>query len=161
MAGAVALYFERFPRATNREVWRALTESAASDEFTGETPNLDWGYGKLDVAAFLQEPPTVVAGDAGSVRPAGLSLKQNYPNPFNGRTSISYRLPGHRAVELTLYDLLGRPVRRLVTEYQEAGTHQVSWDGMDDDGRPAASGVYFCRLKTGDRQLSRRLVLVR
>ena len=161
VAGAVALYFERFPRATNREVWRALTESAASDEFTGETPNLDWGYGKLDVAAFLQEPPTVVASEPGEVLPSGFSLAQNYPNPFNGRTSISYRLPGPGAVELTLYDLLGRPVRRLVSEYREAGSHQASWDGMDDDGRAAASGVYLYRLKTGDQQLLRRLLLVR
>ena len=161
VAGAVALYFERFPQATNREVWRAVTASAATDEFTGETPNLDWGYGKLDVAALLQEPPTLVAADAGEVRPAGLSLGQNYPTPFNGRTSISYRLPDPGTVELTLYDLLGRPVTRLVTEYQEAGTHQASWDGMDDDRRAAASGVYLYRLNTGDQQLSRRLLLVR
>ena len=161
VAGAVALYFERFPRATNREVWRALTESAASDEFTGETPNLDWGYGKLDVAAFLQEPPTVVAAEPGVVRPAGLSLEQNYPNPFNGRTSISYNLPGPGAVELILYDLLGQPVRRLVSEYKAAGSHETTWDGSDDEGKQVASGVYLYKLEAGDQLLSRRLVFVR
>ena len=161
VAGAVALYFERFPQATNREVWRALTGTAASDEFTGQTPNLDWGYGKLDVAALLQEPPTVVAEIAGEVRPAGVSLQQNYPNPFNGRTVIAYRLPHPGTVKLTLYDLLGRPVRRLVSEYQEAGSHEITWDGADDRGRAVASGVYLYRLKTGNQQLSRRLVFVR
>ncbi len=161
VAGAVALYFERFPQATNRDVWRALTESAASDEFTGVTPNFDWGYGKLDVAALLQEPPTVVAAETGEVRPAGFALEQNYPNPFNGRTSISYQLPGPGAVELILYGLLGQPVRRLVSEYQGAGFHRVAWDGTDDGGHPVASGVYLYRLKAGDQLLSRRLVLVR
>ena len=161
VAGAVALYFERFPQATNREVWRALTGTAASDEFTGETPNLDWGYGKLDVAALLQEPPTVVAEIAGEVRPAGVSLQQNYPNPFNGRTAITYRLPGPGTVELILYDLLGRPVRRLVSKYQGAGSYRVAWDGTDDRGRAVATGVYLYRLKAGSRQLSRRLVFVR
>ncbi len=161
VAGAVALYFERFPRATNREVWRALTESAVSDEFTGETPNFDWGYGKLDVAAFLQEPPTVVAAEAREVRPAGLSLEQNYPNPFNGRTSISYGLPKPGAVELTLYDLLGQPVRRLVSEYQGAGSYRIAWDGADDEGNQVASGVYLYRLKAGHQQRARRLVLAR
>ena len=161
VAGAVALYFERFPRATNREVWRALTESAVSDEFTGETPNFDWGYGKLDVAAFLQEPPTAVAAEAGEVRPAGFVLEQNYPNPFNGRTTITYELPKPGAVELTLYDLLGQPVRRLVSEYQVAGSHRIAWDGADEKGNPVASGVYLYRLKAGNRQRARRLVLVR
>ncbi len=161
VAGAVALYFERFPRATNREVWRALTESATSDEFTGETPNFDWGYGKLDVAAFLQEPPTVVAVEPGEIRPAGFSLEQNYPNPFNGSTSISYQLPGPGAVELILYDLLGHPVRRLVSEYQGAGLHETAWDGADDEGKQVASGVYLYKLEVGDQLLSRRLVFVR
>ena len=161
VAGAVALYFERFPQATNREVWRALTESAASDEFTGETPNFDWGYGKLDVAAFLQEPPTAVASEPGEVLPSGFSLAQNYPNPFNGRTSISYQLTGPGAVELILYGLLGQPVRRLVSEYQGAGFHRVAWDGTDEEGNPVASGVYLYRLKAGHQQRARRLVLVR
>ena len=161
VAGAVALYFERFPQATNREVWRALTESAASDEFTGETPNLDWGYGKLDVAAFLQEPPTVVAVEPGGIRPAGFSLEQNYPNPFNGRTTISYQLPGPGAVELILYGLLGQPVRRLVSEYQGSGSYRIAWDGADDEGNQVASGVYLYQLEVGDQLLSRRLVLVR
>ena len=161
VAGAVALYFERFPRATNREVWRALTGTAASDEFTGETPNLDWGYGKLDVAAFLQEPPTAVAAESGEALPSAFSLEQNYPNPFNGRTSISYQLPGPGAVELILYGLLGQPVRRLVSEYQGAGFHRVAWDGTDDEGNPVASGVYLYQLEAGDQLLSRRLVFVR
>ena len=161
VAGAVALYFERFPQATNREVWRALTESAASDEFTGETPNYDWGYGKLDVAAFLQEPPTVVAAEAGEVLPSGFSLAQNHPNPFNGRTTIAYELAEPGGVELTLYDLLGQPVRRLVSEYRGAGSHRVAWDGADDGGNQVASGVYLYRLKAGSRERARRLVLVR
>jgi flagellar hook assembly protein FlgD len=64
-------------------------------------------------------------------------------------------------VELILYDLLGRRVRRLVSEFQEAGSHQVAWDGADDRGRVTASGVYLYRLKAVDQQLSRRLLLVR
>ena len=161
VAGAVALYFERFPRATNRDVWRALTGTAASDEFTGATPNLDWGYGKLDVAALLAEPPTMVAAVAGELRPTAFSLAQNHPNPFNGHTAIRYRLPRAGPVDLTVHDVLGRPVRRLVAEHQGAGPHLVTWDGADDDGHPVASGVYLYRLEAGEERLSRRLVLVR
>ena len=78
-----------------------------------------------------------------------------------GSTVIAYRLPHPGTVKLTLYDLLGRPVRRLVSEYQEAGSHEITWDGADDRGRAVASGVYLYRLKTGNQQLSRRLVFVR
>ena len=161
VAGAVALYFERFPRATNRDVWRALTGTALSDEFTGATPNLDWGYGKLDVAALLAEPPTLVAAGIGALRPTAFSLAQNYPNPFNGRAAIRYQLTRAGLVDLAVHDLLGRPVRRLVAEHQGAGSHQVTWDGADDEGHQVASGVYLYRLEAGHRQLSRRLVLVR
>ena len=96
VAGAVALYFQRFPQATNREIWQALTESAASDEFTGETPNLDWGYGKLDVAAFLQERSTVVAAEPGEeIRPTGFPLSRTTPTRSTGppRSATSFQAP--------------------------------------------------------------------
>ena len=56
----------------------------------------------------------------------------NYPNPFNARTAISYQVPEPGWVELTLYNMLGQPVKHLVRETQRAGTHRLFWDGTDD-----------------------------
>jgi len=60
-----------------------------------------------------------------------------------------------------IYGLNGQVVRTLVDDALEAGSHQVIWDGLDQLGRPAASGVYVYRLVTGSTELSKRMVLVR
>lgn len=93
--------------------------------------------------------------------PAVAALRQNYPNPFNGQTLIPYQLPERARVELTLYNLAGQAVRHLVSGEQQANTYAVRWDGRDDRGRIAASGIYFCRLVAGDQVQIRRLMLLR
>ena len=71
-------------------------------------------------------------------------LNQNYPNPFNPSTTIRYGLPQSSTVSLTVFNALGQRVRQLVNEEQEAGYHEVKFDGTG-----LASGVYFYRLRAG------------
>jgi len=100
-------------------------------------------------------------------RPPMYRLFQNYPNPFNSSTVIWYYLPdvGYQPaeVEITIYNILGKPVRRLVSKKQYPGTHKVLWDGKDDLGNEEASGIYFCRLKVSGLELSkpRKMVLLK
>jgi hypothetical protein len=79
------------------------------------------------------------------------SLEPNYPNPFNAVTAVVYNLPNVGAqpapVELTIYNILGQVVRRLVNDRQFPGKHIAYWDGSDDGGQPVASGVYLYQLK--------------
>jgi hypothetical protein len=82
--------------------------------------------------------------------PAEFRLEQNYPNPFNPTTTIHYSLPQNAAVQLRVYDVLGREVRTLVDESRGAGYQSVVWDGMNNDGQSVASGVYFYRIAAGD-----------
>lgn len=84
-----------------------------------------------------------------------------YPNPFNASTSLAITLTQPSATELVIYDLLGRRVRLLVREDMPAGVHTVRWDGRDDAGRAAASGVYFATLRLPGHEVTRRLTLVR
>jgi hypothetical protein len=93
-------------------------------------------------------------------------LYQNYPNPFNPETAIGYQLPpkGQAAaseIELTIYNLPGQKIRALVKARQPAGRYEVKWDGRDDAGREAASGVYVYILKIGDSVQARKMVLLR
>jgi hypothetical protein len=76
------------------------------------------------------------------------SLEQNYPNPFSSATSINYTLPSACDVELVLYDAGGRVIRTLVAGTRSAGTHTISWDGTDAEGRSVANGAYFCQLRS-------------
>ena len=95
------------------------------------------------------------------MKPEAFVLDQNYPNPFTGRTTIRYSLPEAAEVELIVYDVLGRQVRRLVDERKRAGNHEVVWNGRDVSGNPLASGVYFYRLKAGEFADTRSVRIVR
>jgi len=93
--------------------------------------------------------------------PDQFALEHNYPNPFSGQTTIRYALPEKANVELVIYDVLGREVRRLVDESNRAGQHEVTWDGRSASGQPLASGVYFYRLKAADFVETKSVHLVR
>ncbi len=102
-----------------------------------------------------------VAAERENLLPETLRLHPNYPNPFRSSTTLTYDLPNASTVRVSVYDVLGRRVQVLVDERKEAGRHTVRWDGRGASGQPLASGIYFVRLRAGDRQLTRRLTLVR
>jgi glycosidase len=97
--------------------------------------------------------------------PFAFALHQNYPNPFNPSTVIAYDLPHAVRVMITVHDLLGREVIRLVDADLGAGNHVATWNGRNGTGMPAASGVYFCRMliegPTGRTVFTRKLVLMK
>ena len=92
-----------------------------------------------------------------------LALAQNYPNPFNPSTTIGYSLPEGRSltVHLDIYDATGRLVRTLVDSARQTGENRVNWDGLSDNGRPVASGVYLYTLRAGNFRESRKMVLLK
>ncbi len=93
-------------------------------------------------------------------RPEVFSLVDNYPNPFNPATTIRYALPQAADVELTVYNVVGQPVRTLVAESQSAGRYVVEWDATDDRGYSVSSGMYFYRLQAGDAFLQVKKMLL-
>ncbi len=88
-------------------------------------------------------------------------LYQNYPNPFNSSTVISYHLAGPVHVALQIYDVMGRLVRTLFNEHQNAGEHNVTWDCRDKDGNQAKAGVYIFKISAGDFNQAKKMVLFR
>ena len=88
--------------------------------------------------------------------PAEFALHQNYPNPFNPSTTIRYGLASRSQVTLTVFNTLGQQVATLVQGEQEAGYHEVQFDGSG-----LASGVYLYRLQAGDFVQSLKLTLLR
>ncbi len=99
--------------------------------------------------------------DIASLLPDQLYLAQNYPNPFNASTVIEYVLPQREAVDLSIYNILGRKVRTMVDEEQSVGYHAVDWDGRDDSGRESSSGIYFYRIKAGNQSRSEKMLLLK
>jgi len=93
--------------------------------------------------------------------PEQYTLHQNYPNPFNPRTSIRYDLPDNERVNIIIYDMLGRQVKQLVDEYQDAGFKSIIWDATNDFGNPAATGVYLCKIQAGEYMQTKKMVLLK
>ena len=144
------------------------TNPDSAYHLTGGSPCIDAGSSSSDldpdgtradmgVYYFHHEPIVSVA----SARPIVLHLDQNAPNPFNPITTLRFGLPEAGEVQLVIYDMLGRPVRTLLSGVAQAGEYSLVWDGRDDAGRVAASGVYVYRLRTNAGTLVRRMTLVR
>ena len=85
-------------------------------------------------------------------------LNQNFPNPFNPETTISYKLPKAGNVVLKIYDLLGREIKTLVNEFQEAGNHKTIWNMRH---LSFSSGVYFYVLRSGGFIASKKMILLK
>jgi hypothetical protein len=93
--------------------------------------------------------------------PAMSYLAQNYPNPFNPVTTISFGLAAPAHISLRIYDAAGRLVRMLVDGHRGANRYEIQWDGRDDAGRPAGSGVFFYELHAGAFRETRKMVLLK
>ncbi len=114
-------------------------------------------YGEFGAdGTFLTSPSSSVAPEKVKGIPSSFSLAQNYPNPFNPSTEISFGLPTHAHVTLTIYDLLGRQVARLVNEDRTPGTYSVGWDASGMSG-----GVYLYRLTAGMFSETKKMVVMR
>ncbi len=102
------------------------------------------------------------AGENGTPPSRGANrLDPAYPNPFNPRTIVPFEMAERGAVEMKIFDAAGRLVRTLVERVYEQGRHTAVWDGKDNKGAAVASGVYFCRFRTGVYTATTRLALVR
>ena len=101
--------------------------------------------------------------DRAAETPGAFRLHGNWPNPFNASTTIAFDLPETLPVRLVVHDLLGRRVRVLQGgEALAAGRHRSPWNGLDEEGRQAASGVYLYRLTAGaDFTATGRMALIR
>ncbi|MBD3257247.1 T9SS type A sorting domain-containing protein, partial [candidate division GN15 bacterium] len=92
--------------------------------------------------------------------PTAYSLSQNYPNPFNPATTINFNLPAQSDWSLKVFNVTGKLVREF-NGSNAAGQHSVVWDGMDNSGRPVASGVYFYRFDASDFSQTKKMILLK
>jgi hypothetical protein len=105
---------------------------------------------------------TVLSAVESSIElPTEFELMQNYPNPFNPTTTISYALPNRSDMTLNVYDVNGRLIRTLVNGVQSAGSHSVTWNGLNSTGEMVPSGLYIYRMSAGDFSKTGRMTLLK
>ncbi|MYH67876.1 MAG: T9SS type A sorting domain-containing protein [Dehalococcoidia bacterium] len=105
------------------------------------------------------EEATAITNMIGDSQPVSFALGANYPNPFNPATTIPVSVAaGAGDVDLTIYNVLGQPVRQVWNGPLAAGEHRLAWDGRDGQGRSVAAGVYVVRLLQGEQMRLHKMV---
>jgi hypothetical protein len=154
------------------------------EETSYTTPNLQdetWYYWKVeavDSKELITESnetfsffvyTSLGVGDGGVIPelPKVFALDQNYPNPFNPSTSIGFDIPvnvvkeeGDRVL-LQVYNLRGQLVRTLVDEVKTAGSYVVHWDGTNEQGEKAGSGIFLYRIQAGNFNATKKMVILK
>ncbi len=103
---------------------------------------------------------SVIKGEFGET-PSKFSLNNNYPNPFNPLTTIRYVLPEDGFVNVTVYDVMGKPVKYLVNSQQNAGFKSIQWNATNDTGRSVGAGLYLYTIQAGDFRQTKKMVLLK
>jgi hypothetical protein len=103
---------------------------------------------------------SIIEGELGTT-PTRFSLNNNFPNPFNPVTTLRYTLPEQAPVTLTIYDLMGREVTRIINTTQEAGFKSVQWNAVDSFGNPVSAGVYLYQIQAGKYLQTKKMVLLK
>lgn len=110
-----------------------------------------------DTLSFTLEKGVVTGSDTpGEEVPQATRLDQNYPNPFNPATEITFAIQESGPVELEVYNMVGRRVAVLVSEEMSPGEYTVNFDASD-----LASGIYIYRLNAPERQISKKMTLIK
>jgi hypothetical protein len=129
------------------------------DERTDEVASAIAGGGVY--ALFTVYTPTNTEEPFRGVLPGEFELEQNIPNPFNPATTIGFSIPAAAGVRLEVFNILGRRVRVLLDEIRNAGRYRVEWNGLDESGAPAPTGVYLYRLQSAGHTQVMKMVLLR
>jgi hypothetical protein len=150
-------------RVRNFEKWPGTPNMHEGDTYEGKIDRLkNWITARLAWIDANIGSLSSSASESGDAPVAGdFILHPGYPNPFNSATVIAYRLPAGGRVFASVHDSMGSRIRVLTDQVQEAGLQRLVWDGMDDGNKPAASGMYMIRIKTGNHAAAGKLLLIR
>ena len=129
--------------------WVLTTESGEEYILTG-----------TDEIVLNQETKSIIISKR-VIIPQAFALHQNYPNPFNPITTLNYDLPKDNHVTLTISDLNGREINRLVNTNQSAGHKSIQWNATDTHGKPVSAGVYIYQIRAGTFMQTKKMVLLK
>ncbi|MFQ6613475.1 MAG: lamin tail domain-containing protein [Fidelibacterota bacterium] len=140
-------YSGTFPFSSGTAMYITDFSADNNDPLNWSAATTPYGLGDLGTPGQAWDDPLSTGYEMTGI-PKTFALHPAQPNPFNPATSLSYDLPWDSRTKLVIYDLRGREVRTLVNREESAGTKRVLWDGRDNQGLPAASGVYLYSLTT-------------
>jgi hypothetical protein len=162
----ILVYTDQFDRdgttlSFQVETGRGITQSIKSYSVL----NFETGEYEMRPLVSGQQEYSVIRlgeGDYEEVTPIQkIVLSNNYPNPFNPNTIIYYSLPEEMKVDLSIYNIKGQKVRTIYKGRSGAGKHIVYWNGRDTNEKPVSSGIYFYKLEADNKELTRKMLLMK
>jgi len=105
--------------------------------------------------------PTAIKNNKITLNKLNFKLCQNYPNPFIPQTYIQFEINGVEQSDLTIYNMLGQKIRTLMVAKLNSGSYSICWDGKDELGNLASSGIYYCVLTVSNKKDYIKLLMLR
>jgi hypothetical protein len=136
----------------------ALVEKGGFSATGGTSPAL---YPRQGQNRFKVLVNTTTVSIDEELLPIQYALHQNYPNPFNPVTTLRYDIPENSLVTIIIYDMLGRQVKTLINQTQDAGYRSVIWDATNDYGKPVSAGIYLYQIQAGGYMQTKKMVLLK
>ncbi|MDP8231466.1 MAG: T9SS type A sorting domain-containing protein, partial [Candidatus Zophobacter franzmannii] len=120
--------------------------------------------GKTEIIGLYAQAmncPEVANDDQDNPGVQGFKVAQNYPNPFNPTTTIEFNIPKSQNVEVTVFNILGQKVKTVAKDHFDAGINKIVWNGINENGKSVASGIYFYRVEAGKSSVTKKMVLMK
>ena len=147
-------------------------DGEAAGDYSGTSVSMNSAGDRVAIGAMYNDG---TASDAGHVRvysltelfidnrmmPTEYAIHQNYPNPFNPVTTLRYDIPENAMINITIYDMLGRQVKTLINQTQDAGYRSVIWNATNDYGNPVSAGVYLYKIQAEGFVQTKKMVLLK
>ena len=179
---SVTLSWDQIEIATNYHIDRATDSLFATNliEFESETnsftdngleANIDYYYRisavccdgdftstNSDVVSVMLTVMDVASADN---LPESFRLHQNFPNPFNPVTQIRYDLQSSENVSINIYNVIGKHIKSLINENQDAGYQSIYWNATDASGQSVPAGMYIYTIQAGDFRETKKMMLLK
>ena len=125
------------------------------------SPCVGAGQDDSNMGAYGIGCDPIILSISSELLPVTYILHQNYPNPFNPVTTLRYDLPENSLVNVTVYDMLGRQVKTLINQTQDAGYRSIVWDATNDYGKPVSAGIYLYQIQAGEYISTKKMILLK
>jgi immune inhibitor A len=149
-----------FPGSTdNRNFSGATSPNSNSYSGTGTSVsivNISNSGANMTADVTVGTPQGITSYD--DLLPGRIRLLGNVPNPFNPVTAIAFEVFEESPVKLEVFNITGQRVKILSDDIFREGTYLIRWDGKDDKGHEVGSGVYFYRVSSGGRSVSKKML---
>ena len=89
------------------------------------------------------------------------TLHENYPNPFNGHTNFVFQLQHDSSVDLSIFDLKGNLIKKIINDFKQSGNHKINWNATNQYGQKISSGVYLYRLSIDGKSNTSKLIFLK